>query len=372
MPPNPSTCYTIAAGIGAGIYGAARWTRAKREGLEDELDVSPSVLEEHTAHIEFSRTLLGQTACATVSGWFQVYSGGIAIDTVATRLQAGLSPSQALYGVDKMPSPLTARMRYQLLLRSNLFAGHFVTMLSRFPYLCLNFNSYHQTEHILLHHNGGDMDRQKTLGEEMSCVAVATCVSSTAICAAECPKILDQLKGVKSEHGRETVYGVLSKFGPARLMQGYSACFCREFLFNIALLGSPALSVRLHDNYVVPNMENSAVARYLNGKEGVAASLFLGCFFGFMTNGPDQLKTNIQKGQFLNMREALAWQMQQPKGLMGLFGRAAVWRAAFIAQAVVSINFARSNVESWLDSWESLEEGESVLSIFASRSSATS
>lgn len=369
MPPNPSTVYTLAAGVGAGIYGVARWTREKRYGVEDDVDASVADQQEQAPHVEYSRTMLGQTACATVSGWFQVYSGGIAIDTVATRLQAGLSPSQALYGVEKLPTPLSVGMRYQLLLRSNLFAGHFVTMLSRFPYLFLNFNSYHQAEHLLLHHNGGDIHRQKTLGEEMACVAVATCVSSTAICAAECPKIMDQLKGVKSEHGRETVYGVLSKFGPRRLMQGYTACFCREFLFNTALLGSPALAARLHDNYVLPNLDDSGVARWLNGKEGVASSVALGMFFGFVTNVPDQMKTNIQKGQFLNMREALAWQIEQPGGMMALFGRAALWRAAFICQAVVSINFARSRVEGWLDAFQSLEEGESYLSVFVPRSS---
>lgn len=358
MPVNPSTATTIAAGVGAGLYGVVRWTRARREGeqLEDASEV--------TEKVPFSRSMVGQTACATMAGWFQVYSGGIAIDTVATRLQAGLSPSQALYGVEKMPSQLTISLRYQMLRRSNLFAGHFVTMLSRFPYLCLNFNSYAQTEQLLLHHYGGDLNRMKTFKEEFACVTVATIVSSTAICAAECPKILDQLKGVKSNSGRETVYGVLSKFGPRRLMQGYTACFCREFLFNIALLGSPSLALRLRNDYVLPNRESSTLAHYLDGKEGLCSSLGLGMSFGFITNAPDQMKTNIQKGQFLNMREAVAWQLQQPGGLFSLFGRAAVWRASFIAQAVVAINFARSHVEGWINAVENLEEGESYMNIF--------
>lgn len=367
MPVNPSTATTLAAGVGAGIYGVARWTRAFRDAETSE--VEDTIVE---TNVPFSRTILGQTAVATVGGWFQVYSGGIAIDTVATRLQAGLSPSQSLYGVQQLPAQMSMRLRYQMLCRSNLFAGHFVTMLSRFPYLFLNFNTYTQTEHFLLHHHGGDPHRMKTFGEELMCVGMATLVSSTAICAAECPKILDQLKGGGSAQGRETVYGVLSKFGPRRLMQGYTACFCREFLFNIALLGSPALAVRLRQNYVLPNQEDSNIARYIDGKETLVSSLFLGITFGFITNAPDQMKTNIQKGQFLNLREAIAWQVQQPGGLFSLFGRAAVWRAAFICQAVVSINFARTQLEGWMNAFDQLEEGESITKLFAPPSSVRS
>ena len=33
----------------------------------------------------------------------------------------------------------------------------------------------------------------------------------------------------------------------------------------------------------------------------IAAALMLGLPLGFITNAPDQMKTNIQKGQFLNM-----------------------------------------------------------------------
>ena len=47
-------------------------------------------------------------------------------------------------------------------------------------------------------------------------------------------------------------------------------------------MGAPVLSVR-------------AVAQV------IAAALILGLPLGFITNAPDQLKTNIQKGQFLNM-----------------------------------------------------------------------
>jgi len=363
MPVNPSTATAIVSGVGAGLYGVVRWTQARREAEQDGLGgvtESGSVEEK----IPISQTILGQTACATVAGWFQVYSGGIAIDCVATRLQAGFSPSQALYGVERMPAQLSMQLRLQMLRQSNLYAGHFVTMLSRFPYLFLNFNAYTQTDHALLRHNGGDLSRMKTFGEEFACVTSATVISSTAICAAECPKILDQLKGVKSEHGRETVYGVLSKYGPRRLMQGYTACFCREFLFNIALLGSPTLAARLRAQYVLPNRQDSSVAQFMDGKEGIVSSLGLGITFGFLTNGPDQMKTNIQKGQFLNMREAVAWQVQQPGGMLALFGRAALWRAAFIAQAVVAINFARSRMEGYITAVENLEEGDSYMKIF--------
>lgn len=346
MPPiNPSTASSIVAGVGVGAYGVVRWISSEKQ--EDaQVDAADQ-------QVPFARTIMGQTLCATVAGWFQVYSGGIVVDTVATRLQAGLSPSQALWGVEKMPeaSALTMRMRCQMLYKSNLFAGHFVTMMSRFPYLFLNFNSYTQTEYFLLRQNGGDLDRMKTLPEEFICVTTATAISTAAISAAECPKVLDQLKkGGDRAQQRETILGILSKYGPQRLMQGYTACFCREYLFNIALLGSPALAVRLRENYVLPNREESSIARCMDGSEGFLSALSLGIVLGFITNGPDQLKTNIQKGQFLNMREALAWQLKQPGGLLALYGRAARWRALYIMQTVVAINFAREKVEGWMTS----------------------
>lgn len=366
MPVNPSTASAVFAGVGVGLYGIARWTRGEKvDSGQKEKAVS------REQHVPFSRTVIGQTGCATVAGWFQVYSGGIAIDTVATRLQAGMSPSKALWGVEKatmmdvqrgmgMPS---WQFRLYLLQRSNLFAGHFVTMLSRFPYLCLNFNSYAQTERFLLNYNGGSLERSKTFAEEVACVSVATFTSTAAICAAECPKILDQLKPagqLGKVQERETVLGVINKHGLPRLMQGYSACFCREFLFNTALLGSPAFASKIRQEFVVPQLETSGFARFLDGKELEAAALSLGLVMGFITNAPDQMKTNIQKGQFLNMRQALRWQMKQPGGVFGLFGRAAMWRALFIAQAVVSINFARSRVESMIDSISWKESRDSL------------
>ena len=42
-------------------------------------------MKEDCPKSRFSRTVLGQSLCAGLSGVFQVYSGGIAIDTVSTR-----------------------------------------------------------------------------------------------------------------------------------------------------------------------------------------------------------------------------------------------------------------------------------------------
>mmetsp|Transcript_81945 Transcript_81945/g.155622 ORF Transcript_81945/g.155622 Transcript_81945/m.155622 type:complete len:379 (-) Transcript_81945:121-1257(-) len=377
MPVNPSTASTVAAAVGVGLYGLARWSFSQGDDASGSKLQTPVKKEER---IPISRTVIGQTGCATVAGWFQVYSGGIAIDTVATRLQAGMSPSRALWGVEKadmlqvqksMGMPAW-QFRYHLLIRSNLFAGHFVTMLSRFPYLCLNFNSYALAERQLLKRNGGNMKRSKTLAEEFACVSVATLTSTAAISAAECPKILDQLKAAGQPgkvQERETVTGVIQKYGFQRLMQGYTACFCREFLFNTALLGSPAVASKIREHYVLPQLETSSFARILDGKELEAAALSLGLGMGFITNAPDQMKTNIQKGQFLNMRQALAWQMKQPSGVLGLFGRAAVWRSLFIAQAVLSINFARSRVENMIDSISFEERG--LFAMFLGSAAAT-
>ena len=62
-----------------------------------------------------SKKVLGQTLCASGAGIFQVYSGGIAIDTVSTRMQAGMPARQAIFGA-RLPS-LSA------LYSANLFAG---------------------------------------------------------------------------------------------------------------------------------------------------------------------------------------------------------------------------------------------------------
>jgi hypothetical protein len=371
MPVNPSTASTVVAGLGVGVFGLVQWGLRSREPAEERREAKHLSRSEQKP-TPFARTILGQTCCATIGGWFQVYSGGIAIDTVATRLQAGLSPSRAFWGVEKealkpMVGQSVFQLRWQLLGRSNLFAGHFVTMLSRFPYLFLNFNSYAQMEQYLLAGSSEKPGRAKTFTEEFACVSFATVISSTAICAGECPKILDQLKvsgnpsfrkgACALQEGPETVTGVIRKYGYRRLMQGYSACFCREFLFNIALLGSPSVAVQLREKFVKPEMDRSRLAAALHGNEEMAAACLLGVSLGFLTNAPDQMKTNIQKGQFLNMREALAWQVKQPGGVAALFGRAAVWRAVYIAHAVIAINFARGKVETTLNALDDSQMG---------------
>ena len=55
-----------------------------------------------------------------------------------------------------------------------------------------------------------------------------------------------------------------------------------------------------------------------------------------------------QAGKFKNMREAWAWQRVHGGGLRGLYGIAAIYRALFIAQAILTINFARGGVEQFL------------------------
>ena len=90
------------------------------------------------------------------------------------------------------------------------------------------------------------------------------------------------------------------------------------------------------------------VGRVVEGQEIVVASMMLGLPMGFLTNFPDQLKTNIQTGQFLNMREAWAWQSTKGGGLRGIYGKSAVWRGAFIMHAVVAFNYARDRVEQWI------------------------
>ena len=131
-----------------------------------------------------------------------------------------------------------------------------------------------------------------------------------------------------------------------RLFQGYTACFCREYLFNVALLGSPGFATVIHNK--IKTGEYGVVGRVVEGQEIVVASMMLGLPMGFLTNFPDQLKTNIQTGQFLNMREAWAWQSTHGGGLRGIYGKSAVWRGAFIMHAVVAFNYARDRVEQWI------------------------
>ena len=156
---NPSTQAAVVGLVGASFYGIRRLIYRKA-GDDDESGgeggAAPTDREAVEDATPWSRSLVGQSACATVAGWFQVYSGGIMIDTVATRLQVGYSPAQSLWGVSLARTNAKAMMRRysaragvsmfearrQMLLRSNLCAGHFVTMLARFPYLFLNFNAY--------------------------------------------------------------------------------------------------------------------------------------------------------------------------------------------------------------------------------------
>jgi hypothetical protein len=174
-------------------------------------------------------------------------------------------------------------------------------------------------------------------------VTASTLVSTTAITVAECPKIIDQCTAKCGQ--RSTVMSVYRTYGLARLFQGYTACFYREYFFNTALLMSPALATTIRER----TNSDSPWSSLIEGNEIVVASLILGAPMGFLTNVPDQLKTRIQMGQCLNMREAWAHQ-QKHGGIRGLFGIAAVYRAAFIAHAVVAFNFARERVERYMDS----------------------
>ena len=86
--------------VGAGIWGVKKaheyWNEREEEGVEGSTEAAQTVI---AAEVPFSKSITGQALCATAAGWFQVYSGGIAIDTVATRLQNGQPLNQALWGV---------------------------------------------------------------------------------------------------------------------------------------------------------------------------------------------------------------------------------------------------------------------------------
>ena len=360
---NPQTKLVLTSGIaGASFYGVRRagLIDSAQEARLQELRAEFFARRDGASAVAYE--LLRTSVLATAAGIFQVYSGGIVIDTVATRLQAGLGANAALFGL-RSAAPVgavvdryvrrsafayravpelaarPAEVYWGLLLRSNLCAGHFVTMQSRFPYLFLNFGTYQLGARWLASRRSGGAP--KTVAEELACVGAATCVSSTAITVAECPKILDQVGGRCG--APTTVSSVYRDFGLARLLRGYSACFCREGLFNFALLGSPAVAGRLR-----AAADGGPWAEILDGREVVVASALLGLPMGFLTNAPDQLKTRIQMGRHANLREALRWQVAHGGGVSGLFGRAAAWRALFIAHAVVTFNFARGGVERLL------------------------
>ena len=209
----------------------------------------------------FSRTVFGQSVCAGLSGVFQVYSGGIAIDTISTRMQAGMDWREALFGRAKSAS-------LGAMLRNNLYAGHLVMAQGRFPYLFINLNAYAQAERLVYSRDappGGAASgaaaappaagvrparRAKTLVEELFCIACSTLLGAAMITIIECPKILAQL--APREPGAPaprapTITSVVREHGFGRLLRGYDACVCREALFNCALLGSPGLARRARD-----------------------------------------------------------------------------------------------------------------------------
>lgn len=312
--------------------------------------------------VPFNKTIAGQAICATMAGIFQMTFGGIVLDTISTRLQAGFSVSQSIWGAANRNTNISAlvtrygaiqqvsnlKARAQLLARSGLYSGYLVVISGRAPYLFLNLGTYAQAENLLFSMTGG-VRRQKTLKENIACITCSTTISSMVITAIECPKILDQVQGQQLAQ-RSTVSGVLRQYGFFRLMQGYEAMFMREFLFNCALLGAPSVAHYLRTKHVEPNLDKSALARMVDGKELFLASLFMGVPIGFITNAPDQLKTNIQTGQFRNIVEAFRHQIgPNGGGVLGLFGRAAVYRSMYITHGVIMLNLSRTYIENFLE-----------------------
>ena len=159
------------------------------------------------------------------------------------------------------------------------------------------------------------------------------------------------------------MFSILREQGLSRLLRGYDACICREAFFNAALLGSPAISRAVREHIVEPaaakasaaeargvsSGPNGLVAWLLGGRELLATSLLMGMCVGFLTNGPDQLKTRIQHGQFGSLPEALRWQLAHGGGLRALYGPAAIYRALYTGHGVLALNFMRHKVETVVD-----------------------
>ena len=82
-------------------------------------------------------------------------------------------------------------------------------------------------------------------------------------------------------------------------------------------------------------MAPSLAARALDGRELFAVSLGMGFPVGFITNMPDQMKTNIQKGQFRHIGEAIRWQVTEGGGIHKLLGRAAVSHVPWLGRSVI-------------------------------------
>lgn len=315
--------------------------------------------------LPFSRTVLGQSVCAAFAGLFQVYSGGIVIDTISTRMQGGKTWQQAIFGRPKPSLPA--------LMRNNLFSGHQMMAKGRFPYLFTNLNAYAQADKAVLWRKREQIDtahdgklsaeelrqalHSKTLPEELFCIMCSTVLSAAVITAVECPKILSQLaKTAPGEKAKTyTALGVLRSHGLGRLMQGYDGCLLREGLFNVALLGSPAISMAVKSQIFVPYRDADtawgAVARAVAGSEMLVTSFVLGMLCGFSTNGPDQLKTRIQNGQFRTLATAVRWQMREGGGIRALYGQAALYRALYTGHGVLALNFMRTKVERAMDSF---------------------
>jgi len=331
-------------------------------GQESEM-AAPQADSNMSMTLPFSRTILGQSVCAASAGIFQVYSGGIVIDTISTRMQGGKTWQKAIFG---QPKPSLSA-----LMRNNLFSGHQMMAKGRFPYLFTNLNSYAQAEKVVLWRKREDIDadhnrildteeirlamRTKTLPEELFCIACSTIAASAVITAVECPKILSQLSKTAPGEKAKTfsAFGVLRSHGIGRLMQGYDACLLREGLFNVALLGSPAISARVRNSVFSPYRDADtawgSVARAVAGYEMLITSFCLGMMVGFTTNGPDQLKTRIQNGQFHTLAAAIRWQLTAGGGVRALYGQAALYRALYTGHGVLALNFMRTKVERAMD-----------------------
>ena len=130
---------------------------------------------------------------------------------------------------------------------------------------------------------------------------------------------------------------------------------CREALFNCALLGSPGIARRLQERIAATARDAPAdrplLHRALAGRELLATSFGMGMCVGFITNGPDQLKTRIQNGQFKTFPEAIAWQLREGGGVRALYGRAAIFRGFYTGHGVLALNFMRHKVEHAIDSF---------------------
>ena len=280
-----------------------------------------------------------------------MYSGGIAIDTISTRMQGGASLRASFFGHE------TARPSLQALWRANLYAGHGIAARGRFPYLFTNLNVHNAASSYA-------KERGATgLGGQLACIVASTTVGAAVITVIEGPKIMRQLAASNAAAGSATIVSITREHGPLRLLRGYDACLCRELFFNVALLGSPAIAAVASARLIEPAAAASEArklaggeagvagrcARLLEGKVMLATSFVMGLAVGFLTNGPDQLKTRIQHGQFGSLPEALRWQLRHGGGIRSLYGQAAVYRALYTAHGVLALNFARHNVEHLVD-----------------------